>query len=595
MKIIKSTLNIFIIIICLTTGLYCHAQQKDTKPETMTREELTKHIEAYITEEMSGRKITGLSVAIVDSAGILLSKGWGYADKENKVQADSATLFPVASITKTFTGIAVMQLVEQGLIDLDKPVGDYIEELSLPHGEEDKITTRMLLTHHSGIQGNILYNWYLPEVSKDPLIYEQITDLINQTGTIFPPGKLHSYSNSGYALLGVLIHRVSGLHYVDYIRSNILSPLGMDKSIVFAGEETDAFIARGYDGKNSTSMPMKLGIPAGGMALSAADAAKYMKAIIDSYQGKSQILQAGTMKEMMRQQNSHVPIDRRFSIGFTWFLRHPLSRYTKYAAHPGELPPYHAMLVVLPELQAGVLISTNSNKAADAPQNMAHTISEWLYNYSTGKTIHPQESSKTVSYNYELAKQHEGIYPNVYFGPMKVMAKKNRLICKSKAMPMPLHLIPCADSSYLPKVKLFGLIPLPIKQLKDLKIEFKEIDGEKFIYFIFQNSIVNPNIRIETYASPEEYRNYTGKYRVINMEHSERVVKKVRIKKSGDFYILNYTFLGRYQFNLALRPVDERNAKIAGLGYFVGENINWESSGEKVLMHWSGLILEKKK
>lgn len=75
-----------------------------------------------------------------------------------------------------------MQLTEKGLIDLDKPIGDYIEELSLPGGEEEIITTRMLLTHHSGIQGDILYNWYLPKVSDNSLVYEQVVELVNKEG-----------------------------------------------------------------------------------------------------------------------------------------------------------------------------------------------------------------------------------------------------------------------------------------------------------------------------------------------------------------------------------------------------------------------------
>jgi len=283
---------IFVLIFCLMLQCGSYAQSNTLKEKQMntTRNELAIRLKDYIQKEMYQRKIVGLSVAIVDSNGILLSNGFGKANKENNIPADDSTLFPIASITKTFTGIAVMQLVEQGLIDLDKPIGTYIEELSLPNNEEDIITTRMLLTHHSGIQGDILYNWYLPNVSKDPLIYEQVVNLINEAGTIFTPGKLHSYCNAGYSLLGVLIHKVSGTPYVEYIRSNILSPLEMTNSIVFAGENSNAFISKGYDKRKVSEMPMKLGIPAGGMALSANDAAKYMMAIINSYHGNSTLM-----------------------------------------------------------------------------------------------------------------------------------------------------------------------------------------------------------------------------------------------------------------------------------------------------------------
>jgi CubicO group peptidase (beta-lactamase class C family) len=559
----------------------------------MTRNQLSEQLRNYITEEVSSRKITGLSVAVVDSAGVLLSDGFGYADRENTIPADSNTIFPIASITKTFTGIAVMQLVEKGLIDLDEPIGAYIEELSLPNGEENTITTRMLLTHHSGIHGDILYNWYLPEVSEDPLVYEQIVELINEAGTIFPPGKMHSYCNAGYSLLGVLIHRVSGTPYVDYIRSEILAPLGMENALVFAGEDNDAVIARGYDGKKTTKMPMKMGIPAGGMALSSTDAAKYIKAIINTYQEKETLLQTETLRQMMTRQNGSVPLDEGFSMGLSWFLQHPLNAYTKYASHRGELSPYHSMLVILPEIETGVYLGINTNEAASAPDEMAHKIIRDLFEYYTGRKISEEKKKGRVTLNHEELLQHEGYYPNVYFGPMKVVARKKKLKLKSTAMPMPLHLEPRIDSTYSVKAKLLGLFPLPIKMLEVLTVDFRNVDNKKFLYFNIAETMLNPNIRVEPFTMPEEYNHYTGKYKVVNMKHSDKVVKNVKIKKSKDFYILKYTFLGRHQFNLALKPVDETNARIAGLGRFQGEKIHWETEKNKTRMYWSGLVLEK--
>jgi CubicO group peptidase (beta-lactamase class C family) len=588
---------IFVLIFCLMLQCGSYAQSNTLKEKQMntTRNELAIRLKDYIQKEMSHRKIVGLSVAIVDSNGILLSDGFGKADKENDILADDSTLFPIASITKTFTGIAIMQLVEQGLIDLDKPIGTYIEELSLPNNEENIITTRMLLTHHSGIQGDIFYNWYLPNVSKDPLIYEQVVNLINEAGTIFTPGKLHSYCNAGYSLLGVLIHKVSGTPYVEYIRSNILSPLKMTNSIVFAGENSNAFISKGYDKRKVTEMPMKLGIPAGGIALSANDAAKYMMAIINSYHSNSALLNAVTMKKMMTQQNSNVILDKGFSIGFTWFLQDPIGEYTKYAAHRGELPPYHAMMTILPELKMGVLISVNNNKAATAPDEMTHKIIADLYEYYTGKALPIKEPEKIIPLNMEQIKEYEGTYPNVYFGPMTVKLKGKKLFLKSSVIPIPLSLIPLADSTFAVKAKLFGFIPLPIKLLKALKVEFRENEGDKYLYFIIQNSMLNPNIKVESFDLPQDYISYSGKYKVINMENSDRVVKniKVDIKNSREYGILKYTFLGRHKFNLVISPIDKQNARIAGIGSFLGDKIHWETSDGKVLMYWSGLILEK--
>jgi len=587
--ILLNTFGLMITLNCFSQNIFNKQQSEVSRPD------MIENLRTYIAKVMSRNKIVGLSIAVVDKNGILLSEGFGEADKENKVFANSSTLFPIASVTKTFTGIAVMQLVEKGLIDLDEPIASYIPELSLTNGEEEIITTRMLLTHHSGIHGDILYNWYLPEVSNNPLIYEQVIDLINEAGTIFSPGKLHSYSNAGYSLLGVLIDKVSGMGYVEYIRSNIFEPLEMNNSIVYAGEATNEIIAKGYISKKSTSMPMKLGIPAGGVALTANDAAKYMMGIIGTYHGDNSLLQQETMLQMMTPQNSNVPLDKGFEIGLTWFLQNPIKQFTKYAAHRGELPPYYAMMVILPELKTGVFISVNTNSAADVPEKIAHKIIIDLYEYQTGKPVPQIKDKEIVSLSKAQLKQYEGIYPNVYFGPMKVKLTGKNLTLKSPEMPTPLVLIPHVDSTFSIKAKLLG-ITFPIKTLNALKVEFRENENEKYMYFIIQNSMLNPNLKIDRFEMPTEYANYSGKYKVVNMENSDRVVKNVKIKmnNNGKFSIFKYTFLGRHNFNMVIQPIDKQNARFAGTGYFSGDKMRWEKENDKVIMYWSGLKLEKK-
>jgi len=585
--IVFVVINIFTTINCLSQNLFLYQQTK------LSRNEMIVNLKAYIEKEMSKNKIIGLSIAVVDANGILLAVGFGKADKENNISANSSTLFPIASITKTFTGISVMQLVEKGLLDLDKPIADYITELKLPNGEEKIITTRILLTHHSGIQGDILYNWILPSVSTDPLIYEQVVPLINQVGTIFQPGKLHSYSNAGYSLLGVLIHKVSGLSYPEYIRKNIFEPLKMDNSIAFAGEITNCIISKGYNGKDTTSMPMKLGIPAGGIALTANDAAKYLLGIIGAYQGDNSILKQETMRMMMTQQNNDVVLDKGFSIGLSWFLQDPLMEFTKYAAHRGELPPYHSMMIILPELKIGVIVCVNTNNSA-VPDELAHKIIKDLYEYQTGKTIPKTETVKEISLSKEQQIKYEGVYPNVYFGPMTVKLKGKKLLIKSPVMPTPLVLTHLTDTTFSLKARMLG-ISFSVKMLEAMRVDFREFDNEKYMYFIIQNSMLNPNLKIEPFEIPQEFDNYDGKYEIVNMENSDRVVKdiKIKINKNGKFSIFKYTFLGRHKFNMVIEPIDKQNAKFAGVGYFVGDKIRWETSDNKIFMYWSGLKLEK--
>jgi hypothetical protein len=320
-----------------------------------------------------------------------------------------------------------------------------------------------------------------------------------------------------------------------------------------------------------------------------------MMGVIDSYYGNNQLLKQETIMQMMTQQNSDVILDKGFSIGLTWFLQNPINQVTKYASHRGELPPYHAMMIILPELKTGVFISINTNSAANVPEEMAHKIIYGLYEYQTDKSVPQIKDKEKISLSKEQLKQYEGIYPNIYFGPMKVKPEGKKLKIKSPAMPAPLVLIPHADSTFSVKTRVLG-ITFSVKSLNSLKIEFREYNGEKYMYFIIQNSMLNPNLEMSPFEIPEEYVHYAGKYKVINMENADRVVKniKININDSGEFSIFKYTFLGRHKFNMVIQPIDKQNAKFAGVGYFLGDKIHWEKADNKIYMYWSGLKLEKR-
>lgn len=138
-------------------------------------------------------------------------------------------------------------------------------------------------------------------------------------------------------------------------------------------------------------------------------------------------------------------------------------------------------------------------------------------------------------------------------------------------------------------------IRFSVNMLDAMKVEFRENEGETYMYFNIQNSLLYPNLKIKPFEIPQECSNYEGKYKVINMQNSDRVVKDVNLKidKTGKFIVFKYTFLQRHKFNMVIEPVDKQNAKFAGLGYFVGDKISWEKKDDKIFMYWSGLILEK--
>jgi CubicO group peptidase (beta-lactamase class C family) len=589
----QATISLVIYSFAMLFNSHCILAQQHEKSMNNKHAQLKSETYNYLTNEIKTRKIVGLSAAVVLNNEVVIAEGFGYSDKQRLKQAKSNTLFPVASITKVFTGIAVMQLVDQGKLNLNSPISEYIPELKLPGGEEEVITTQMLLTHHSGIQGDIMYNWLLPETASDSSAYLQIVELINQAGVVFKPGKMFSYSNAAYTLLGVLIHNVSGKPYPKYIREHILEACEMNEAICYANENANLDISLGYDGNKVLSMPKKLGTPAGGMALTATDAAKFIQEIVACYHGNGKLLKKESLRYMMTTMNSNNKIDHGFTIGLTWFLHHPLSKQTTYAAHRGELPPFHAILIILPDLKTGVFIASNTNKAGYAPDELAHHIAE-----SISKSIkYEAQTDNTLTFqsNFEAAKftQFEGYYPNVYFGPMHLQVKDKKLLLQTYAMPLPMHLIPSDKGNFNIKIKLFDIMPIPIKTLSNIHVELDSVNGNNYLYFNIMNTLINPNLQIEVKPIPSNFNAYVGKYQVVNMEKPDRVVKHIKIVRNKDFLIMKYTFLGRHKFNLALLPINKNTARIAGEGQFLGETIHWENNNDQVKMYWSGLVLEK--
>ena len=187
--------------------------------------------EAYVNT-LVGVNPPGLSIVISQGGDLLYSKGFGTADGPNEMAAEPDTVFPWGSMTKMATATAIMQLVDQGLVDLDAPVSDYLDYFPAEHG----ITVRQLLDHSAGLREPV--GFLLPSLSLDgqPL---PDPDLIAKaylegfTGPMFEPGSASAYGNPHFLMLGQIVAEVSGQPYIEYVKEHILVPLGMDNTDFF--------------------------------------------------------------------------------------------------------------------------------------------------------------------------------------------------------------------------------------------------------------------------------------------------------------------------------------------------------------------------
>ncbi len=197
-------------------------------------------VDRFASAELARQRIPGMSIAILRGDSVLLAKGYGFANREHRVPATDSTIYQSGSVGKQFTAAAIVTLIREGKIRLDDPIRKYIPQA--PSGW-NKVTIRHLLTHTSGIPD---YTGNMVDFRKD-YTEEQLATIYSKLKLDFQPGATWSYSNTGYALLGFVVRKVTGQFYGDYLRDRVFQPLGMRTARVISEADIVPNRAAGYE------------------------------------------------------------------------------------------------------------------------------------------------------------------------------------------------------------------------------------------------------------------------------------------------------------------------------------------------------------
>jgi serine beta-lactamase-like protein LACTB len=354
-------------LLCVALANLCLAQSNPQKQSvenarTIPAAKLEK-IEAAIRAWMAQNKSPALSVAIVTDNQMRWSKGYGLADVENSVSAKADTAYRLASIGKSITAVAVMQLVEAGKIDLNAPINKYCAVYPEKHAIKDSpdkqfsITVRQLLIHQSGVRHNKLdevlttrhYNSISEAVGsfkEDPLVVE--------------PETKYSYSTPGYTLLGCAIETASGMSYMDYLREKIFKPAGMTRTFV---DDVYAIIpnrARGYrktqagEIQNAPLHDTSIKVPGGGLVTTAEDLAKFAIAV-----NTDQLVTPETLAQMWTKPKARDGKQQDYAFGFLVNDRDGFLR----AFNDGSQAGTRTYLFLIPKQKFAIALMTNLEKA----------------------------------------------------------------------------------------------------------------------------------------------------------------------------------------------------------------------------------------
>lgn len=352
----------------LSTASPALAAEPAQTGQPLTAETAAAFLEEFFASEQTKPHYVGASVVIVKDGEVLAERGFGYADAERQSPVDPAqTVFRIASVSKTFTAVAVMQLAEQGKIDLDEDIRTYLPGIEVENPFATPVTVAHLLTHTSGFEVRDPQPGDLhPDLDRVVAIEDYVK--AHMPPVIRVPGTSYMYDNFAYLLLGLIVQNASGQPYEQYMEQHVFQPLGMEHSGFELKGRLLEQLATGY---NAAGMPEEVYavtptiMPHGGMLATARDLGRFMIAFLNGGEGENgRILSEQSVAAMGEYRSAMHPLLPDTTYGFEAPLQAALAGSSDAVLTKlGDLPGNSSLLMFIPEERTGVFLTYNSNGA----------------------------------------------------------------------------------------------------------------------------------------------------------------------------------------------------------------------------------------
>lgn len=343
-------------------GDFCRRLLVQHQQDRTTLADVEAQLTAAIEYEVAQKRLPAFSLALVDGQETVYAAGFGFEDAQGKRRATADTIYRVGSVSKLFTDIAVMQLVERGELDLDADVQQYLPGFQPKIPDGSKITLRQLMSHRAGlVRESPVGNYFDPT---EPSLEATVASL-NQTSLTYPPDTRTKYSNAGVAVAGLVLQKKTGVRFEDYLQKTLLRPMKMRRSAFQRTKAIDAGLADAWmwtvDGRRFAAPKFALGTaPAGSLYSSVNDLAKFIQVILqDGRSGKRQVIGEETLNKMTKVQLDAEGNPLRFGIGFG------ISQFDGHHAvgHGGAIYGFSTQFRVLPNEELGVAAVTSLDGA----------------------------------------------------------------------------------------------------------------------------------------------------------------------------------------------------------------------------------------
>ena len=358
---------------------------------------VARTLDRFIRHEMADKELPALSIALVDGQNVVWARGFGIANQKDSTPATARTVYRVGSVSKLFTDIGVMQLVERGVLDLDSPVTRYVPDFH-PSGQgASAITLRQLMSHRSGLVREPPVGHYFDNSSPS---LEATVRSLSDTRLAYAPGSRTKYSNAGIAVVGLAVATAGQARFPQYLADNVLGPMGLEDSAFEPESSIAPRIAQAsmwtLDHRGFPAPTFELGMaPAGSMYSTVLDLGRFMSVLFARGRtSRGQVLTAKSLEQMWTPQFAARGARTGFGLGFD------ISSLDgrRVVRHGGAIYGFATELAALPDDSVGVVVAITKDGTNAVAERIASAAIRLMLATVKGTTpAEPQVSSATTS------------------------------------------------------------------------------------------------------------------------------------------------------------------------------------------------------
>ena len=364
-KIVTAILTgVMILSVTASSGCITNTAAQDTYEKAI----ITARTEIW--KDINSGKAGSATVAIMENGKVVYSEGFGMLDREKSISVGPNTMFNIGSISKVYVAAAIMLLVDDGKVKLDSPVVQYLPDFTMADQRYKDITVRMLLNHTGGFPGGTMANSFGFKHNAD--VFKDTIQNLSRSHLKHAPGAMAPYCNEGFTLAEMIVERVSGKKYIDFLTERVFNPLSLNNTGLSVGEEPGKTSAAYYRPDTAAREPLEVVsvLGAGGLAATAEDLCRFM----DTFSGNGkQIFSGSSLEEMKKGQPSQFAGKLRnadMSYGLGWDMT-DLPKYRakgiQVLGKSGGSGNYTSMVFTVPaqRLSVAVIFAGRGSSAMD--------------------------------------------------------------------------------------------------------------------------------------------------------------------------------------------------------------------------------------